>query len=292
MTAGDTIRGTWSDTTDQVQRSLSSLAPLAGWDGAVDIAVGGTVLGSGESYAQAARGDFDDRWRAAAAALAAARGDATGPTFVRPWHEFNGDWYPEWQVSADTVAGLPGGVRPVRRDPAGGDAAGGHRVVPERRHPPGPARSPRCIPVMTSSTSIGVDSYDWTRPGLDHRHRSPPTSTAAARRTRPGWSRGDCSPSSTANRWRCRNGGCAPATAAAATTPPTSPPCTPGCPSTPTPPPGASATRSPPRPPAGPVLGVLQHRPRRRPRLHPGRQPERRRGVRLLPWGHRTGSGP
>ena len=36
---------------------------------------------------------LDERWRAAAAALAAARGEASAPTFVRPWHEMNGDWY-------------------------------------------------------------------------------------------------------------------------------------------------------------------------------------------------------
>jgi hypothetical protein len=98
-----TIVGTWSDTSAAVQTDLSSLQRLSGWTGAVDIAVGGTVLGSGESYAAAAAGAYDARWRSAARALAAQREHASGPTFVRPWHEFNGDWYQQWQVTRATV---------------------------------------------------------------------------------------------------------------------------------------------------------------------------------------------
>ena len=163
VTAGDTIRGTWSDTTDQVQRSLSSLAPLAGWDGAVDIAVGGTVLGSGESYARAARGDFDDRWRAAAQALAAARGGASGPTFVRPWHEFNGDWYPEWQVSADTVEDY----RAAFARYVGILRAAMPQVVivwspNDGTHVDLPV--PQMYPGDDVVDVVGVDSYDWTGP--------------------------------------------------------------------------------------------------------------------------------
>jgi hypothetical protein len=100
---GDAIRGLWADTSDEVQRNLGVLSEVSGWDGALDIAVGGTVLGSGETYAQAAAGAFDDRWQSAAAALAAARGPSTKPTFVRPWHEFNGNWYDEWEVNSQNV---------------------------------------------------------------------------------------------------------------------------------------------------------------------------------------------
>jgi hypothetical protein len=98
------VVGTWNDTTAEVQSGQPSLTgELAGWKGAIDIAVAGTVLGSGETYARAARGDFDQRWKQAAATIAEARKGATGPTFVRPWHEFNGDWYGEWAVNAQTV---------------------------------------------------------------------------------------------------------------------------------------------------------------------------------------------
>ncbi|MFZ0161042.1 MAG: glycosyl hydrolase [Kineosporiaceae bacterium] len=99
-----TIAGTWNDTSDDIQRTQPSLTgEFAEWRGAIDIAVAGTVLGSGESYAEAAGGSYDARWTQAATVIAASRRDATGPTFVRPWHEMNGDWYPEWVVDADTV---------------------------------------------------------------------------------------------------------------------------------------------------------------------------------------------
>ncbi len=99
-----TIVGTWNDTTAEIQRTQPSLTgEFADWSGAIDIAVAGTVLGSGESYAEAAKGSYDARWTQAAAVIASSRRNATGPTFVRPWHEMNGDWYAEWVVNADTV---------------------------------------------------------------------------------------------------------------------------------------------------------------------------------------------
>ncbi len=98
------VVGTWNDTTAEIQRTQPSLTgEFASWSGAIDIAVAGTVLGSGESYAEAAKGSYDERWAQAAAAIASSRKNATGPTFVRPWHEMNGDWYPEWVVNSDTV---------------------------------------------------------------------------------------------------------------------------------------------------------------------------------------------
>ena len=166
VTGSDAIRGTWSDTEDAVQRSLSSLQALQGWDGAVDIAVGGTVLGSGESYAQAAAGAFDDRWRSAAAALAAARGGASGPTFVRPWHEFNGDWYPEWQVNAATVSDYQAAFA---RYAAILRAAMPHVVIVwspnDGTHQDYPVVD--MYPGDDVVDVIGVDSYDWTRPDWD-----------------------------------------------------------------------------------------------------------------------------
>jgi hypothetical protein len=95
----------WADTDDEVQRTLPGLtSDYKNWTGGLDIAVGGTVLGSSENYASAASGAYDDRWRAAARVLAANRKNATGPTFVRPWHEMNGSWYKEWMVTSSNSA--------------------------------------------------------------------------------------------------------------------------------------------------------------------------------------------
>lgn len=99
-----TIAGTWAD---QDARAQTQLTPLSSeykaWKGALDIAVAGTVLGSGENYRAAARGAYDARWRAAAKTLAARRGKATAPTFARPFHEMNGFWYRNWQVTKANV---------------------------------------------------------------------------------------------------------------------------------------------------------------------------------------------
>jgi hypothetical protein len=95
-----TLAAFWADTSDEVQRTIPSLtSEYRNWDKAVDIAVGGTVLGSGENYAAAANGAYDDRWRAAARVIAQNREGAKGPTFVRPFHEMNGDWYANWVVT-------------------------------------------------------------------------------------------------------------------------------------------------------------------------------------------------
>ena len=80
------------------------MGDYANWPGVLDIAVGGTVLGSGENYAAAASGAYDARWRAAAATLAATRGPAKHPTFVRIFHEMNGDWYQNWMVTRSNSA--------------------------------------------------------------------------------------------------------------------------------------------------------------------------------------------
>jgi len=100
-----TMAGTWAD---QNARAQERLTPLTGefrsWKGAMDLAVGGTVLGSSESYAAAARGAYDARWRTAAATLAARRGRSAAPTFVRLFHEMNGFWYRNWRVTAANVA--------------------------------------------------------------------------------------------------------------------------------------------------------------------------------------------
>lgn len=100
-----TVAATWADHSATVQTRLTPLATeYADWDGAIDIAVGGTVLGSSENYRAAATGAYDKRWRAAAARLSKLRGTAKTPTFVRPFHEMNGDWFDNWAVTADNAA--------------------------------------------------------------------------------------------------------------------------------------------------------------------------------------------
>ena len=100
-----TLAAFWADTNDEVQRTIPSLtSEYQNWNHAVDIAVGGTVLGSGENYAAAASGAYDDRWRAAARVIAQNRKGAKGPTFVRPFHEMNGDWYDNWVVTRENSA--------------------------------------------------------------------------------------------------------------------------------------------------------------------------------------------
>ncbi|MDQ1288438.1 MAG: hypothetical protein QG622_2003 [Actinomycetota bacterium] len=97
-----TISGTWSDTDDASQRELHTLVKeFKDWKGALDIAVGGTVLDTEENYAAAANGEYDERWREAAKVIAKARENAEGPTFIRPFHEMNGNWYKSWMVTEE-----------------------------------------------------------------------------------------------------------------------------------------------------------------------------------------------
>jgi len=90
------IIGTWGDTDDNAQRQHAVAPALAGWDGAVSVAVGALV--AGETWAQAADGAFEARWRDAVRALAAARA-GKGLTFIQIAHEMNGDWM-AWSVTS------------------------------------------------------------------------------------------------------------------------------------------------------------------------------------------------
>jgi len=82
------IVGTWADVGDN-QTQLYSIAPggeVADFDGAIDIAPGG--LQDGDTWAAAADGAYDDRWRESLTRMAELRA-GLGTTFVRPFHEFN-----------------------------------------------------------------------------------------------------------------------------------------------------------------------------------------------------------
>ncbi|WP_299038884.1 malectin domain-containing carbohydrate-binding protein [uncultured Pseudokineococcus sp.] len=71
------------------------------WRGDLDVAVG--AFGAGESWARAATGAYDARWRTSMTKLAELRRSSTGTTYVRFAHEMNGDWYP-WKVDAASRA--------------------------------------------------------------------------------------------------------------------------------------------------------------------------------------------
>jgi beta-mannanase len=99
-----TIAGTWADTKAEIQESLPSLSEeFKDWSGDIDIAVGGTELHSDESYSKAAQGAYLNRWTTMAQNLQRYRGNAQGTTYVRPFHEFNGDWYENWFVTPENV---------------------------------------------------------------------------------------------------------------------------------------------------------------------------------------------
>jgi hypothetical protein len=97
------IAGTWvSD-----NNSMLGLWPLrpgaeyANWSGDLDIAVG--AIGPGETWAAAARGDYDARWRASLTSMSQLWASHTGTLYIRFAHEFNGDWY-SWKVTGATVS--------------------------------------------------------------------------------------------------------------------------------------------------------------------------------------------
>ncbi|MBC3763449.1 hypothetical protein ACUN7V_20190 [Quadrisphaera oryzae] len=97
------IVGTWADQGDN-QTQLYAIAPggeVADFNGAIDIAPGGLL--EGDTWAAAATGSYDDRWRQSLTRMAALRA-GKGTTYIRPFHEFNlGGAYP-WAVTPDQAS--------------------------------------------------------------------------------------------------------------------------------------------------------------------------------------------
>jgi len=94
------IIGAWSDDNERMTE-LQDLQPdggLANWDKSVDIAIG--AIGEGESWQEAAKGQYDSRWLDSLTVLRDLRSGRTGTTFIRFAHEMNGDWYP-WSVDTE-----------------------------------------------------------------------------------------------------------------------------------------------------------------------------------------------
>jgi Glycosyl hydrolase family 26 len=96
------ITGTWADAEPELQIDLPTLrgdgAEFEDWDSSLDIGIG--AIGEGETWAEAAAGAYDDRWRLSLTNLAQAWEGRSGTLYIRFAHEMNGDWYP-WRVTAE-----------------------------------------------------------------------------------------------------------------------------------------------------------------------------------------------
>jgi hypothetical protein len=93
------IAGTWADN-NWGQVNLPQLRPggeYDDWTGDLEIAVG--AIGPGETWAAAAQGAYDGRWRQSLQEIGRLWGDRPGAVHLRFAHEFNGDWFP-WSVTA------------------------------------------------------------------------------------------------------------------------------------------------------------------------------------------------
>jgi hypothetical protein len=93
------ITGTWADN-DAASVGLWQLRPdgeFGSWDGSIDVAVG--AIDQGETWAQAAQGAYDGRWRQSLTTLRDLWGSRAGTVYIRFAHEMNGNWYP-WSVNA------------------------------------------------------------------------------------------------------------------------------------------------------------------------------------------------
>jgi beta-mannanase len=98
-----TITGAWADTDAQTQQDVATLKDFTSWAGDIDLAVGGTALNTDESFAQAAAGAYRARWTTMAQNIQRYRSNSPGVTYIRPWHEFNGNWYKNWFVTPENV---------------------------------------------------------------------------------------------------------------------------------------------------------------------------------------------
>lgn len=94
------IAGTWADDNTGMVK-LPQLRPggeYAAWNKPLDIAIG--AIAADETWAAAAEGAYDQRWRASLTNLRMLWGSRTAPLYIRFAHESNGNWYP-WSVDAD-----------------------------------------------------------------------------------------------------------------------------------------------------------------------------------------------
>lgn len=98
------IAGTWNDSFEAqtAQWSVQKGAEWGSWQGDLDVAVGAIYSARGETWAAAATGAYDARWRTALSALKSGWGSRPGTLHIRFAHEFNGEWVP-WKVSGSAA---------------------------------------------------------------------------------------------------------------------------------------------------------------------------------------------
>jgi hypothetical protein len=98
------IGGTWNDSYDAqtAEWSVQPGAEWGSWNADLDVAVGAIYADRGETWAAAAGGAYDARWRTALTNLERAWGSRTGVLHIRFAHEFNGSWTP-WAVTGATA---------------------------------------------------------------------------------------------------------------------------------------------------------------------------------------------
>jgi hypothetical protein len=163
------ISATWVDNDDAMVK-LAQLHPgeeFGDWDLPLDVAIG-AFSGDDESWADAADGAYDSRWRTSLTNLRELREDASGTTYIRFAHEMNGNWY-QWSVDEDSAEDFVTAWRRFR--------ALQQQVFPE-------AQLVFCV--NRESVDTGMDWRDFF-PGaryvdvlaVDYYNTSPPVSSAA-----------------------------------------------------------------------------------------------------------------
>lgn len=93
------IAGSWSDNNQDMLHfwQLQPGAEFGSWGLPMDVAIG--AIGPGETWAQAAQGAYDARWRQSLTKARELWAHRPGTLFIRFAHEMNGNWYP-WSVDA------------------------------------------------------------------------------------------------------------------------------------------------------------------------------------------------
>ena len=96
------ISATWSDNNDDMTElwSLQESFEYADWQKSLDLSIG--AIGWDESWAQAAQGAYDDRWRQSLEQARTLWEGRPGTLYLRFAHEMNGNWYP-WAVDSTEV---------------------------------------------------------------------------------------------------------------------------------------------------------------------------------------------
>lgn len=97
----------WADNGVQTTRKVWALSVdgFGPFPGIFDIAIGGLYPGEGQSWANAASGAYDDMYTESLTTIANyRRGKGNAGTYIRPFHEFNGSWYPWALHNAQEIA--------------------------------------------------------------------------------------------------------------------------------------------------------------------------------------------